>query len=193
TYYFAKTDNDYLDSLKARCARHKLVVSGTAVGNDFCHTDKARLAQELKSVKDWTERTARLGGKTMRIFAGSVKKVDTEVNARQRAIDSIHEACAHAAKHKVILALENHGGITATAEQLLKIVKAVKSDWFGVNLDTGNFHTPDPYADLAKAAPYAVVCQVKTEVFPNGKREDADFKKMTDILKKENFQGFVAL
>ena len=27
---------------------------------------------------------------------------------------------------------------------------AVKSPWLGVNLDTGNFHTADPYADLAK-------------------------------------------
>jgi sugar phosphate isomerase/epimerase len=193
SYYFAKTDNDYLDSLKARCAKHKLDVSGTAVGNDFCHTDKARLAKEMQLVKDWTERTARLGGKTMRIFAGSVKKGDSEEKARQRAVDHINEACKHAAKHKVTLALENHGGITSTADQLLKIVKAVDSEWFGVNLDTGNFRTADPYAEMAKAAPYAVVCQVKTEVVAKGKRQDADLKRMTDILKKANFQGFVAL
>src|SRR5262249_59592817 len=76
----------------------------------------------------------------------------------------------------------------------LAIVKAVKHDWFGVNLDTGNFHTPDPYADLAKAAPYAVVVQVKTEVHPQGKKtEEADLKKVTDILRKANYQGYVAL
>lgn len=194
SYYFTRTDNDYLDSLKTRCAKYPpLAVSGSAVGNDFCWPDKERLAKEQKSVREWVERTARLGGKTLRIFAGSVKKGDTEDKARQRTIDQIAEACKHAAKHKVFLALENHGGITATADQLLKIVKAVESEWFGVNLDTGNFHTPDPYADLAKAAPYAVVCQVKTEVFPNRKREEADLKKVADILKKVNFQGYVAL
>ena len=66
---------------------------------------------------------------------------------------AIQEACDYAAKYGIFLALENHGGITATIDQMLTIVKAVKHDWFGVNLDTGNFHTADPYADLAKIAP----------------------------------------
>jgi sugar phosphate isomerase/epimerase len=144
-------------------------------------------------VKAWVERTARLGGKTMRIFAGSVKKGDTEEKARTRAVEKIQEACDFAAKHEVILALENHGGITATSDQLLALVKPIKSKWFGVNLDTGNFHTADPYADMAKAAPYSVVVQLKTEVFPGGKREDADLGKVAGILRDANFQGYVAL
>ena len=60
----------------------------------------------------------------------------------------------------------------STAEQMLTIVTAVKHDWFGINLDTGNFRTPDPYGDLAKLAPYAVVVQIKTEVHPSGGREE---------------------
>ena len=144
-------------------------------------------------VKAWAERTALLGGKTMRIFAGSVKKGDAEADAVKRALEMIEKACEHAAKHKVILALENHGGITATAEQLLALVKPIKSEWFGVNLDTGNFRTADPYADLAKAAPYAVTVQVKTEVFPGGKREEADLERVVGILRKVNYQGAVAL
>src|SRR5262249_56069694 len=110
----------------------------------------------------WIERSARLGAKTMRIFAGKVQKNDTEEKARARCVKAIEEACDHAARHKVMLALENHGGITSTADQLLAIVKAVKHDWFGVNLDTGNFHTADPYADIAKPAPYPLLLQVKT-------------------------------
>ena len=129
----------------------------------------------------------------MRIFAGSVKKGDTEAVAKERAIEHIQKACDFAADHKVMLALENHGGITATAEQLLGLVKPIKSDWFGVNLDTGNFHTPDPYGDMAKVAPYAVVAQLKTEIFPNKKREDADMGKIVDILRKADYQGYVAL
>jgi hypothetical protein len=30
------------------------------------------------------------------------------------------------------------------------LVKAVRRDWFRVNLDTGDFHTADPRADLGK-------------------------------------------
>lgn len=191
-YYFAEKTPEYLAGLKSRCTRLGLDVSGTAVGNNFC--DPAKLKAEMASVKEWIEHTSRLGGKTMRIFAGSVPKGDSEDKARDRAVAAIKEACDHAAKYGVFLALENHGGITSTAEQLLKIVKAVKHDHFGVNLDTGNFHTADPYADLEKVAPYALVCQLKTEVSPAGKgTQEADLQRLTDILRKANFRGYVAL
>jgi sugar phosphate isomerase/epimerase len=203
-YYFPKETDEYLKSVKKRCEDNKLAVSGTAIGNDFCWPDKAKQKEQMEYVTRWIEHSALLGAKTMRIFAGTVRKGDSEDDARKRAIDAIGKACEVAGKHKLILALENHGGITATSEQFLAIVKAVKSDWFGVNLDTGNFRTKDPYADLEKAAPYAVVVQIKTEVFieqPAGKdkakasykREEADFGKLTKMLRAMTFQGYVAL
>ena len=193
-YYFAETTPEYLAALKARATRLGLDVSGTAVGNNFCTPDPAKLKAELASVKAWVEHTSRLGGKTIRIFAGTVAKGDSEEKARERAVATIQEACDYAAKYGIYLALENHGGITATADQLLAIVKAVKHPAFGVNLDTGNFHTPDPYADLERIAPYAVVCQIKTEVHPAGKGvQEADLPRLLDILRKAKYRGYVAL
>jgi sugar phosphate isomerase/epimerase len=192
-YYFRDTKDAYLKEIKKRCDDKGLAVSGTAVGNDFCWPDEKRQQTQLDDVKAWTARTALLGAKTMRIFAGSVKKGDTEAKAVERAVTLIQKACDHAADHKVLLALENHGGITATADQLLALVKPIKSAWFGVNLDTGNFRTADPYADLAKMAPYAVNVQVKTEIFPGGKRQEADLPRLVKLLREAKYQGYVAL
>jgi sugar phosphate isomerase/epimerase len=193
-YYFPRTTPDYLAGLKGHCTRLGLDVSGTAVGNNFCVRDPAKLKEQLAMVKAWAEHTARLGGKTVRIFAGSVEKGDTEEKARSRCIEAIQEACDHAGRQGVYLALENHGGITATPEQMLAIVQGVKHDWFGVNFDTGNFHTADPYADLARIAPYAVTVQIKTEISPKGKpMEQADLKRLTDILREAGYRGYVAL
>ena len=193
-YYFPETSPSYLAAIKGRCTRLGMDVSGTAVGNNFCVADAAKLRQEIDTVKKWTEHTARLGGKTMRIFAGAAPKGDTEEAARKRCVAAIQEACDHAATFGVYLALENHGGIVATAEQLLAIVTEVKHDWFGVNLDTGNFRTPDPYADVAKAAPYAVTVQIKVEVQrPGHPKEAADLKRLIDILRQARYRGYVAL
>jgi sugar phosphate isomerase/epimerase len=193
-YYFPQTSPEYLAHLKGRCTRLGLDVSGTAVGNNFCVANPAKLKEQIDSVKQWTEYTARLGGKTMRIFAGSVARGDTVENAQARCIEAIEEACAHAGKYGVYLALENHGGITTTLDQILHLVKGVKSNWFGVNLDTGNFHTPDPYGDLEKLAPYAVTVQIKTEIQRAGrKKEDADLKRMIEILRSAGYRGYVAL
>jgi sugar phosphate isomerase/epimerase len=193
-YYFPETSTDYLARLKGKCSRLGLDISGTAVGNNFCVSDPAKLKEQIASVNKWSEISSFLGAKTMRIFAGNVDKGDTEDKARGRCIEAIQEACDHAAKFGVILALENHGGIVTTIDQMLGVVKAVKHDWFGVNWDTGNFHSADPYDDLAKLAPYAVTVQIKTEIQRAGqKKEEADLKRLIDTLKSTGYRGYVAL
>jgi sugar phosphate isomerase/epimerase len=193
-YYFPETTPQYLADLKGRCTRLGLDVSGTAVGNNFCTSNASRLKTQIADVKRWVEHTSRLGGKTIRIFAGNVDRGDTEERARARCIASIQEACEHAGQFGIYLALENHGGITATIDQTLTLVRAVKSDWFGVNWDTGNFHSADPYADLTRLAPYAVVVQIKTEIQRMGKKkEPADLKRLVQILRQANYRGYMAL
>src|SRR5438067_7672047 len=73
-YYFADTSPAYLARLKGHCSRLGLDVSGTAVGNDFCVADADKLKAQIAGVKEWAERAALLGAKTVRIFAGSVPK-----------------------------------------------------------------------------------------------------------------------
>jgi len=192
-YYFPETTPEYLAGLKFQSTRLGLDVSGTAINNDFCVLDNDKRKAAVAKVKAWVEHTSRLGGKTIRIFAGNVPKGDSEDKARERVVAAIEESCDYAAKYGIFLALENHGGITSTAEQVLAIVKAVRHDHFGLNLDTGNFHTADPYADLEKIAPYGVVVQVKTEVAPSGKVQDADLPRVAEILRKANYRGYVAL
>lgn len=194
SYYFTETSPAYLARLKRHCALLGLDISGGAVGNNFCQPDPEKLAEEVRKVKEWTERYSLLGAKTLRIFAGPLAKGDTEDAAQRRCVAAIEECCEHASRHGVILALENHGGIVARAEQLLAVVQAVRHDWFGVNLDTGNFRTEDPYGDLAKLAPYAVTVQVKTEIQSKGrKKEPADLGRLVQMLRDVRYRGYVVL
>jgi sugar phosphate isomerase/epimerase len=193
SYYWAETTDAYAEKLRAHAEKKKLAISGVPVGNNFCLKDEKAYRAQIQLVKDWVARAAKVGATTVRIFAGSVPKGDTFEAAQKRVVAAMNECCETADKHKVYLALENHGGITDTPEHLLELVKPVKCKWLGVNIDTGNFHTADPYADIAKIAPYGVVSQVKTEVYPGKKKEEADLAKVVKILKGANFHGYVAL
>lgn len=195
-YYFPKTiTTDYLLSLKERAFRLGLSISGTAIGNDFCTTDEAKRSQHIAMTREWIDHSAVLGAPSIRIFAGNVSPGDTEEAARARCVAAINECLDYAATKGVALALENHGGITSTAEQVLKIVEAVKpSPWFGVNFDGGNFRTADPYAELAKIAPYAINAQLKVEMMPEGRpKEPADLARVIQILRDAGYRGFITL
>lgn len=195
-YYFPNPlTTDYLMQVKEKTFRLGLDISGTAIGNDFCVPDGPPREKQLALCKQWIDFAAEMGAPVIRIFAGKVPKGDTEERALERCVSSINESLQHAAKKGVALALENHGGITSTPEQLLAIVERVNpSPWFGVNFDSGNFQTEDPYGDLEKIAPYAINAQIKVAVTPkNGTPQPTDFKRVVNILKAAGYRGYLVL
>jgi sugar phosphate isomerase/epimerase len=195
SYYFpADVNDEYLHRLKQHAFLLGLDVSGTSVGNDFCVAPGPGRDKQLELVRTWVDHAAELDAPVIRIFAGKVPNGESEEAAVARAIEGIQASLPYAAEKGVTLALENHGGITATPEQILTLVRAVDAPNFGVNLDTGNFRTPDPYADLARIAPYAVNVQVKTEISRDGKaKEEADLARIINLLRESRYSGYVVL
>ncbi|HVU89829.1 MAG TPA: sugar phosphate isomerase/epimerase family protein [Pirellulales bacterium] len=195
SYYFPKDPtNEYLRHLKQRSFDLGLDISGTAVGNDFCVPPGPKRDEQIADVKRWIERAEVLGAPVIRIFSGHAQQGASVEEAHKLAVAGIEETCQYAGEHGVYLALENHGGLTATADGLLTLVRDVKSPWFGVNLDTGNFNTPDPYGDLARLAPYAINVQVKISMQPaGGKRGPADLKRLAQILTDSGYRGYIVL
>jgi sugar phosphate isomerase/epimerase len=195
SYYFPDPPTpQYCRALRRHAFLQGLAISGTAVRNTFTYSPGSQLEKEIDHVKQWVDLAAELHAPSIRIFAGDLQKGTSEGDARRWCVDAIHRACEYAATRGIILALENHGGIVATPDQLLGIVREMRSDWFGVNLDTGNFRGADPYADLARLAPYAVVVQVKAEISAGTRsKQPADFARLIKILKDVNYRGFVVL
>ncbi len=196
SYYFPDAVTpDYLHRLKQRAFVLGLDISGTAVMNDFCLPPGAERDKELAHVRTWIDHAAELDAPTIRVLSGNWIQGTPDEELAKRVVDAIDSLTPHAVQKGVALALENHGGgVTTTADELLKIVRAVKGPNFGVNLDTGNFHGPDPYAELAEVAPYAVNVQVKTEIRRKGRsKEQADMEKVIGILRDAKYSGYVVL
>src|SRR5262249_5129969 len=193
SYYFPENvTNDYLHKLKQHAFLLGLDVSGTSVMNDFCLPPGAELDKEHERVRTWIGRAAELDAPFVRILSGNWIQGTPEAELESRVVHQVESLLPYAAEKGVTLALENHGGgVTVTSEQLVRLVRLVKGPNFGVNLDTGNFHGPDPYAEIAMAAPHAVNVQVKTEIRPRGKSKEApDLPKAIPILREPKSSAY---
>lgn len=193
-YYFPPSvDSDFLIALKRHAFLRGIAISGTAVGNSFTHENGAKRSEQIAYVKRWIDHAQLMGAPHIRVFAGGKGALDSKT-AMRNCIRGLEECGQYAADRGVFLGVENHGGIVAEADPLLEIIRAVSSSWVGISLDTGNFHTEDPYGDIAKCAPYAVNVQLKVEIRARGQRKvKSDLGRLIQILKDANYQGFIAL
>ena len=193
SYFFRhNVTRDYLIALRRHAFLRGVDISGSAVGNNFSlPKGKARDAQ-IAYVKKWIDHAAVLGAPHIRVFAGREPKGVTRDDADKWAIAGLRECCDYASQRGIFLGIENHDSI-GNAKSLLNFVKAVDHPWFGVNLDSGNFRTTNPYEDFAAAAPFAVNVQLKVELKVAGKQVPTDLKRAADILRAANYQGYVAL
>jgi len=195
SYYFPKeTDEAFLLKLRRHCFLRGVEVSGGSVGNTFTHPAGEKRDEQMRYVKKWVDHYAVLGAPHIRVFAGNAPRGASKEEARRLCIAALEECADYAGKHGIFLGIENHGGIVAEADDLLAIVRAVNSPWIGINLDSGNFHTDDPYRDFERCAPYAVNVQMKAEVQRRGqKNEPADLPRLVKALRVAGYQGYVAL
>ena len=117
----------------------------------------------------------------------------TEDDGFKWCIDCIEKCLPKAAECGVVLALENHWGLTRTPAGLLRVLDSIKSPWLGGLMDTGNF-LEDPYAKLEQIAPKTVFVQAKT-YYGGGEwyTLDLDYQRIAKILGAVNYTGYISL
>jgi len=189
-YYFRTTAKEYLHRIKRHCFREGLHIAGTAVGSNFTQADAEARLKQVQMTKNWIDHAVILGAPSIRVFAGGVPEGHTEEEAFRWAVECLQECAEYGGQHGVVVALENHGGITATGDQVKKLVQAVDHDWFGINLDFGNYRTP--YAEYEQTAPHAVTTHAKvTYRSLEGKKTPVDYARVVEIMKAVGYQGYL--
>lgn len=191
SYYFADADRSELLRLKRECFARGLEVTGTAVGTNLCQSSPDGRAADVRKAREWMEKGSLLGAPFIRVFAGGPAEGEPEEGAFANCVASLQELLADAEAHGVVIGLENHGGITSTAEQVLRIVDAIgETPWFTINLDTGNYCEPE--REIAMTAPHVLTVHAKRRHRgADGQMHDVDYALVRRLLEGQGYRGFI--
>ncbi|MCM2369184.1 sugar phosphate isomerase/epimerase family protein [Aporhodopirellula aestuarii] len=196
SYFFpAPLDKSYLNKVKRRAHVLGIDISGGAMGNSFAYEPQSEEGRSASGhFRSWIDHFADLGAPAVRVFASSGKpKQATEEQVIENVVANLEIALPYAEKRGVMLGLENHD-ILKNIDHLVRILGQIDSPWLGVTWDSANLEpTPDPYAELARIAPYAITAQLKVMTNVNGKPTPADLPRLLQILKDAQFSGYVVL
>ncbi len=197
-YYFPgypKVPADqFIRSLKREAFVNGVTIFGTGVRNDFSAPDAGARRKDVQLVKDWIEAAARLGASILRVFSGrSVPAGHSFDQVLEWMVPDLKECAAHGQRHGVVVGLQNHNDFLKTADETIRVVNAVSSEWFGVILDVGSLREKDPYTEIEKLVPYAVSWQLKENVGYGAREVPTDLRKVKAIIEKAGYRGFLPI
>jgi len=201
----------YLARLKRHAFRQGIDLVALSIHQDFVDPDPAYRRQQVEHTLKCIEIAYALGVPCIRLNSGrwnTIASFDDLMKARgvepvlpgisedegfKWCQDCIQECLGKAAECGVILALENHWGLTRTPEGLIRVLDAIPSPWLGGLMDTGNF-LENPYSKLRQIASRTVYVQAKT--YPGGGEWytlDLDYRRIARILRDAGYTGYVSL
>jgi L-ribulose-5-phosphate 3-epimerase len=204
-------DTSYVNDLKKRAFDNGLPLFLLSIHQDFVDPDTAIRQKDIDHTKRCIDLAARLGIPAIRVNSGrwnTIKSFDdlmkaqgkepaignfTDSDAMKWVVESLQACLPMAEKAGVMLALENHWGLTTDPNNVVKIVDQVKSPWLGINADTGNY-VGDPYEGLKVLAGRANIVQAKT-YYGGGEwyTLDLDYPRIAKLLRAAGFKGWVSL
>ena len=204
--FIPRFDPSYLSEIKSMLDEYKLdrvYAWGHPDGLEGGRNEKA-FAEMMKHI----EHAAAIGAKVMRVVGASlVFRNEPHAPMLDKLARMFSQAVKEAAQHDVRLADENH--IDFNSSEMLSLIKAVDSPYFGINFDTGNFMRvlDDPIKGMEKLAQYTLATHVK-DLKPNRDAAVDDWfffsstpvgdglvnnQKLAQLLKNAGYKGFLAV
>lgn len=191
-YYMKSVDPGYIENLRYLGYKYGVPFSGVACGASMVQADAAKRAEVLTDIKKWIDVTERLGASHLRVFAGKQPAGAPLADAITWVVDTMKAASDYSGKKGIVLGLEDHDGVSQSAEVCLDIVHRVDSKYAGINIDISHFApTPkqDSYAQIAACIPYATHTHIRN-TFDDGSSIDMD--RVWKMFADAGYKGYMS-
>jgi len=194
--FFKTLDDAYLDQVKAAVKKADRVVTCYVIEGNLAMADETKRREQIEADKQKMRAAAKLGAPVVRINVGRTDKQENsdDTVGVDRVVAAFKELLPLAKELNLKISIENHGGVSKTAANIVKIIQATDPKWVGSLVDFGNFPSENRYAEIEAVAPFAFVTHVKIMEFDaNGEASDYDFPRVLKMLKKNKYKGPISI
>ena len=189
-----------LDKVKEACKASDRVIVALITGGPMALADEPKRLEGLKGVEKKLRVAKYLGAPVVRIDLGSPGKDIAEEVGVENCIDSFKRLLPLAKELNIKMTIENHGGVSKSAENILKIINGSDPQWVGSCLDFMNWprKTPEDFENLYKSiealAPHAFHTHAKCLTFKeDGEETQVDYGRILGYLKAANYKGPISM
>jgi sugar phosphate isomerase/epimerase len=191
-YYLKSTDPGYLEGLRSLGYKNAIILSGTACGVSMVQPDAAKRAASLDEIKKWIDVADRLGTSHLRVFAGKLPPGATLQNAIDWVVETMKAASDYAGQKGIMIGLEDHQGVSQSADVCLEVVHRVNSPYAGITLDITHFvptAQQDAYAQIAACLPFASVAHIRDHFDDH---TPIDMDRVWQMFAQAGFKGYMS-
>jgi len=193
--FFKSWDKSYLDTLKKAAKDNGCVTVGLIMEGNLATPEEAARRRQIETNLMKLRAAAYLGAKVVRMdLGGTGNPQEDDTAGVERVIAAFKEMLPEAKKLKVRITIENHGGVSGSAENILKIIRGTDPKWVGSCLDFGNWPENVRYESCQKLAPYAYHTHAKACSFKaDGEESRLDYGRILGMLKAARYKGALSI
>lgn len=190
-YYLHSTDPAYLAHLRNVAYRAGMPLSGAACRAELVQANAAGRDAALADVKKWVDVADRLGASHLRIFGGIVPKGAAPGPVLDGVVEIFKAAADYSGQKGIVLGIENHSGVTQSADVCLDIMHRVNHPYAGINLDLTHFLPAETsYDQIAACLPYATNVHVRDKFDDNS---PIDMDRVWRMFVAAGFKGYMSI
>ena len=166
----------------------------------------------VEAHKEWVDIANEIGCSGIRVNLRSQNTSPSEV--AKVSEESLTKLIEYSSKQGLTIVIENHGGYTSDPKWVVALMKKIKNKFLGTLPDfgTSNFcirketsqnkdyfssncaDQYDKYLGVEELLAYAKGISAKSRQFDKlGEETETDYKKMMSLIKKSDFEGYMAI
>lgn len=188
-------DEAHLDQIKAAAKENGIIIAGLICEGNLSTTDEDAWRKQVDTDAAKMRAAAYLGAPVVRLNLGGLgnqEKDDTI--GTDRCIAAFKELLPLAKELGIKMTIENHGGPSKKADNILRIIRSTDPKWVGSCLDFKNWPADVLYGENAKLAPYAYHVHAKALAFDDkGEETSVSYQKLLKMLKDAKYKGAVSI